>query len=147
MNIIQIEELIEAFSNKTLPISEWTHEAHIIVAFWHNWHYDFHDAFAMVRKKIIAYNESVGTPNTNTSGYHETLTRFWMTLTKNHILENNHSTLDKACSSFIILSNLSKFIPLEYYTKDILFSKEARKKWVNGNIKELQLLKSSFQKL
>ncbi len=139
MTEFQIGKFIEEFSNRTLEISKWTHEAHILVALWHNWHYEFDIAFEMVKGEIILYNESVGTPNTDESGYHETLTKFWMMYTKNILSEKHYSSLKEAYSYFNTEVNFNKEIPLQYYTKDVLFSVKARKEWINGNLKEIRL--------
>ena len=78
--------LVTKFSNKTLPFTEWNHRAHLIVGLWHNMNYNFDHALELVKSKIKEYNISVGTPNTDDSGYHETLTIFWMLVTKIYIL-------------------------------------------------------------
>ena len=31
----EINDLVQAFLHKDLPIEKWTHEAHIITAIWH----------------------------------------------------------------------------------------------------------------
>jgi len=72
----EIHEIVQQFKDKSLPKVCWTHEAHIIVALWHNLNFEFETAYQLVKANIIAYNEVVGTPNTDSSGYHETLTQF-----------------------------------------------------------------------
>ncbi|TYQ00007.1 hypothetical protein C7447_101615 [Tenacibaculum adriaticum] len=141
----EVNKLISSFTSKKLPVNEWTHEAHVIVAIWHNWNFGFNEALEMVRSKIISYNESVGTLNTENSGYHETLTVFWMIHTKSFVNENNFSSIEEA-SNAILNSEISlKNIPFEYYTKEILFSPIARKKWVNGDLKEISLINDKDQ--
>src|SRR5262249_36167166 len=61
----------------TLPKSEWTHAAHVAVAACHLFDRPQDQALEEIRSGIIHYNASVGTANTDHSGYHETLTRFW----------------------------------------------------------------------
>ncbi|HQU55198.1 MAG TPA: hypothetical protein PK643_19330, partial [Saprospiraceae bacterium] len=65
-----------------MPKASWTHQAHLQVALWYSHQLDFDEACALVRQRIIAYNDRVGTPNTDASGYHETLTRFWMIIAR-----------------------------------------------------------------
>ena len=140
MTEAQIENFVLQFTERTLPKLEWTHRAHIIVAFWHNWHFDFHDALNMVRKKIIAYNEAVGTINSDSSGYHESLTNFWMILTRNYISDNSFKSVADAYATFLKTKYSAKDIPFEYYTKEKLFSVKARKEWHNGDINKIELL-------
>lgn len=138
----EINQLVKQFSDKSLPKAAWTHEAHLVIALWHNWYFDFETAFEQVKAKIITYNESVGTKNTNTAGYHESLTRFWMILTKNYLLENKPQTLELACNDFFKNRDALKTIPLKYYSKELLFSIKARKEWVNG---DLQTIENEFK--
>ena len=96
----EIHQLITQFQTLTLPKTNWTHAAHLIVAVWHNWHYDPLLAFQMVKQRIIAYNEAVGTVNTDTSGYHETLTRFWMEKTGEFLEKHPFSSVEDNLSFY-----------------------------------------------
>lgn len=138
----EIDNLIEKFTNKTLPKSEWNHEAHIMVAIWHNLNYEFEKALALVKSKIISYNEAVGTLNTNTAGYHESLTIFWMIYTKNYLIENNHLSPEEVYHQFLNSESSNKNIGLEYYSTDKLFSVHARKKWINGDVQKICLIRN-----
>lgn len=110
----------------------------MIVAFWHNSNYDFIKALKLVRSKIKAYNLAVGTPNTDSSGYHETLTIFWMLTTKVFILDKAHLSLEQKIIHFLKSDFASKHYPLIFYSREVLFSKEARKKWIDGDKQTLQ---------
>lgn len=132
-----IFQWVGQFNTRTLPKEAWTHEAHLVVALWHNWHFDFETAFERVRSKIIAYNEAVGTPNTDTSGYHETLTRFWMIFTRNFMVENPSKMLDEVCNIFLASAYAAKDAALAYYTRERLFSVTARKEWMEGDLQEV----------
>lgn len=132
-----ITQLISEFNTRTLPKASWTHQAHIIVALWHNWHFDFETAFEQVKSKIIAYNEAVGTANTDHSGYHETLTRFWMIRTRDFMVENPANTLKEYCNALLSSSYAAKDAALAYYSWERLFSVAARKKWTQGDLQEV----------
>ncbi|MEL6672050.1 MAG: hypothetical protein AAFR61_07650 [Bacteroidota bacterium] len=132
LSVLDIEQLVQAFINRTLPATAWTHEAHLLVAFWHNWTYEYAEALALVRERIRAYNEAVGTANTDTSGYHETLTVFWMRLTRNFLEEHPDWPLEKAVQEFLQSPHADKQLPLTFYDRKVLFSVKARKEWVEG---------------
>ncbi|MEL7120391.1 MAG: hypothetical protein AAFO07_13155 [Bacteroidota bacterium] len=85
-----LKSLIERFEQQILPKAEWTHEAHLAVAVWYTHHYCATVALERVRKNITLHNESVGIANTDTSGYHETITQFWLN-TVREFLKNNDS--------------------------------------------------------
>ena len=73
-----LDAFVAAWRAGTLPKPEWTHAAHVAVCAWHAWDGPpVETVFAAMKRGIVAYNEAVGTANTATSGYHETLTRFW----------------------------------------------------------------------
>lgn len=132
ISIAEIENLVFRFSKKNLPKKEWSHQAHIIIALWHNFNYEFVEALNLVRSKIKEYNLSVGTANTDNSGYHETLTVFWMMITRDFIKSQNKE-LEECCNCFLESEEASKELVKKYYTDQVLFSKKARKVWVNGD--------------
>jgi hypothetical protein len=63
------EEFVTAFEQCTLPRAEWTHLAHIRLAWLYLGRYPFDLALDRVRDGIRCYNASQGS-----DGYHETIT-------------------------------------------------------------------------
>jgi hypothetical protein len=126
----QIESFISEFEACKLPKAQWTHEAHLLVGLWYLSRHSPAEALDIVRARIRAHNESVGTANTDTSGYHETLTRLY--LDGIAALRARHSEL-----SFIdLLKQLlesplaNSAYPFAFYSKERLFSVKARHEWV-----------------
>ena len=74
----ELENIVREFNNCTMPRSNWNHTAHLIVALWYLTHYSELEAINNIRTGIKKYNVAVGTKNTKNSGYHETITMFWM---------------------------------------------------------------------
>jgi hypothetical protein len=68
------EEFLAQFEARTLPFSEWTHRAHVKVAFLCLRAMPFEAALARVRAGIKAYNATNHVPEGPTSGYNETTT-------------------------------------------------------------------------
>src|SRR5687768_10483767 len=68
-----IERIGRGVRDRTLPKPEWTHAAHFACALWALTRPDM-DAFRDMPGLIRAYNEATGVPNTDTDGYHETIT-------------------------------------------------------------------------
>lgn len=124
-----IESLVNRFNSQTLPKNEWTHEAHIIVAFWYSSRYTDAEALIKVRNAIQNYNTAVGTINSDSSGYHETLTVFWLSLVRKY-LSGKNGRIEAFVNNFIAEGNADKELPLKFYTREILFSMQARKNWV-----------------
>lgn len=69
-------EFLAAWEAGTLPKARWTHAAHIAVGACSTVRYP-DSAFERIKNGILRYNAAVGTENSETSGYHETLTRLW----------------------------------------------------------------------
>src|SRR5512146_44410 len=68
-----IEHIARGLIDRTLPKSDWTHAAHFAAALWLLRHRG-DAAFSDMPPLIRAYNEATGVANTDTSGYHETIT-------------------------------------------------------------------------
>lgn len=140
ISVTEINDLVSKFSDQSLPKAEWNHQAHLIIGVWHNINDDFDTALDLMRSKIKTYNISVGTLNTDDAGYHETLTIFWMVLIKSFLLKHRFLTVEAAVHLFLESEYASKKYPLKYYSNAVLFSKKARKNWINGDIKKVSLL-------
>lgn len=124
-----ITALAQDFINKSLPLVDWTHEAHLLVALWHLKHYSKAEATCYLRSRIISYNEVVGTENGPRSGYHETLTLFWIWVIA-EFLKKYDGDLAELSSLFIKSKYADKRLPFQFYTKAKLISIEARASWV-----------------
>ena len=74
-----LDTFIDQWERGVLPKSEWTHAAHITVGTCYVLRYGA-TALDRIREGILRYNAAVGTANTDSSGYHETLTRFWYSI-------------------------------------------------------------------
>jgi len=74
----ELERFVEGWRTGTLPKREGTHAAHIAIGAYHLFDHRTDDAFEHVKAGIVHFNSCVGTANTEDSGYHETLTRFWI---------------------------------------------------------------------
>lgn len=126
----QYQSLITRFENLTLPKAEWTHEAHLAVAIWYVWQHDVEIALDLTRKGIRAHNEAVGTGNSDTEGYHETITRFWVETTARFMANHSFASPVEACHALILAPEGKSSYPLEFYDKEKLYSREARQLWV-----------------
>ena len=67
-------ELLRHFEQLTLPFEQWTHRAHVRVAYCYLSGHPFEEALNKIRSGIKAYNASNNLPEGPTSGYNETTT-------------------------------------------------------------------------
>jgi hypothetical protein len=128
--IHDIETFTQDFEACTLPRSRWTHHAHLVVALWYLTHHTQDDALDIVRRRIRAYNEAVGTPNTDNAGYHETLTRFFLRGVARHIARHRTEVLPVSLAALLQSPLGNKAWPLRFYSRERLFSVVARHHWV-----------------
>ena len=74
------EELLRKFEDLTLPFAQWTHRAHVKVAFLYLKLHSFEEALLRIRRGIQAYNAHNQVPESPTSGYNETTTHAFLHL-------------------------------------------------------------------
>jgi hypothetical protein len=141
MHPLSTADLLAAFLDCTLPKAEWTHRAHLRVGLWHVARFGPDEALARLRRGIRRLNESHGAANTDTAGYHETITRLYV-LVMARFLDDADRTrpLDDLIGEFIARYPDSN-LPLAYYTRQRLFSREARREWVEPDLAPLDAAK------
>src|SRR5687768_16980767 len=69
-----IERIAAGVLDRTLPYAEWTHAAHFAAALWLLRHPGTLRRHGGIEPVIRRYNEAVGVPNSDTRGYHATIT-------------------------------------------------------------------------
>ncbi|OZH51357.1 hypothetical protein AFK68_31450 [Hydrocoleum sp. CS-953] len=84
----ELENLVREFNNCTLARHNWTHAAHLIIALWYLTNYSESEAINNIRDRIKKYNASLGIPMTKNSGYHETITMFWVKIVQQYVAIN-----------------------------------------------------------
>lgn len=133
----ELENIVREFNNCTLPKSNWTHAVHLIVALWYLTNYSELEAINNIRDRIKKYNVAIGTKNTKNSGYHETITLFWVKMIHKYlaITSANNSFAENANNLVNFYENSA--LPFEYYSREFLMSESARKNWVEPDLKPL----------
>jgi hypothetical protein len=133
-------ELIQQFKEGTLPKVEWTHEAHLMVGLYAAIEHK-ENALDFMRVNIRRYNEAVGTVNSDTSGYHETLTVFWVWMLQNLVAEKQLTTYDEVAVDELIFEELfsKRNIWLRFYTQERVMSVAARRSFLEPDILPMSL--------
>jgi hypothetical protein len=103
------------------------------------------EALTRLRDVIRSYNESVGTANTDTSGYHETLTRFYVSLIAQFVAREDDGAPLDVLADRLIAELGDRDLPLRYYSRHRLFSVEARHRWVEPDLLRLLLERCEHQ--
>jgi hypothetical protein len=71
-------EFLASFEACTLPFEQWTHRAHVKVAYLYLRRYSFDEALGRMRAGIKGYNAANKVPEGPSSGYNETTTRAFL---------------------------------------------------------------------
>ncbi len=139
-SLVEVSDLVEAFEAHTLPRERWTHHAHLVVALWYLVNFPREEATAKARCGIRAYNQACGVENTLTSGYHETLTRFWMWAVERFIGDHPAVlSIHELATAMLNSHYADRNLPFTYYSKSHLMSAEARMNRVEPDLKSLEV--------
>ncbi|MGZ8282295.1 MAG: hypothetical protein ACXWUN_04995 [Allosphingosinicella sp.] len=121
----------------SLPKAEWTHEAHLATCAW----------LLIERPDIVPerdlsglirrYNESVGGVNDATQGYHETITQLFVRAVRIELASSAGEGLVERVNALLRSPHGRRDWPLRFYSRDRLFSPEARLGWVEPDLAPL----------
>ncbi len=130
----ELAAIAHGLATRTWPKEKWTHAAHFAAALW----LLETNAAAAMPAFIRSYNEPIGGANTDTSGYHETITLASLHAARVFRAARPHLPLFEVCNE-LLTSHLGKSDwLLMHWSRDKLFSTEARKCWVDPDLKPLQ---------
>jgi len=133
-----VEDLVHCFESGTLPRVRWTHHAHLMVGLWYISRFEESDAIRMIRDGIKKHNAAVGTKNSPTSGYHETITLAWARLVRDYVLRSEDADRESIELYRGLLFNFSdRGLLFKYYSRDLLMSPEARAAWMEPDLMPL----------
>lgn len=129
----EIFELVRSFEDGTIRREDWHHAEHLVVALFYLNNHDIDAATEKMRLGIFSLLRNAFEVDLDKEmPYHETLTIFWMrTVAAFNISKNGTSLLEKANE---MIEKYDKDYPLKFYSRELLFSDEARAKYVEGDL-------------
>ena len=137
MTEAELEDLVRRFAERSLPKAEWTHGAHLAVGLWHVSRYGRDDALARLRAGITRLNESHGTVNSTTGGYHETVTRAYVQLLAAFGARHGDKTIAERVTALLADPLADKKALLSFYSRAALESVQARLGWMETDLAPL----------
>ena len=121
----------EGLLSAKLPREAWTHEAHLAACSWLVCARGDIDTERELPLIIAAYNVAVGGVNDHKQGYHHTITQVYIAGVKAHLAEVGHALpLHEAVNALLLSERGSRDLPLRFYSKERLFSVQARREFV-----------------
>ena len=134
----EIARLGERFLARVLPKAEWTHEAHLATSTWLLLRRPDIDVDEELPDLIRRYNESVGGVNSDSEGYHETITRVFLAGVRLFLSEADASEPLHELVNELLLSPMGRRDwPLRFYSRERLLSVEARRNFVSPDLAAL----------
>ena len=130
----EITDLVRSFEEATISRDEWKHAEHLIVALHYLSHYDADTAYTKMRggiHKLLV--KGFGVDLSKEMPYHETITVFWMRTVASFLANSNGSSLPEKVSEMVL--RYDKEYPLRFYSRELLFSDEARARFIEPDIR------------
>ena len=125
----------EGLLSRTLPRPEWTHEAHLAATTYLVLNRPEIDLDAELPDIIRSYNASVGGVNSDTEGYHDTITRSYLKGIRLFLEEADERRPIHELVNELLMSPMGRRDwPLRFWSKDLLMSVEARRHWVDPDL-------------
>jgi hypothetical protein len=123
------DTFLHGFEDGTLPKAEWTHGAHVAAAACYLFGSNVGEVLPLMRARISAYNLAVGGANTETSGYHETLTHFWLLIVARFLHDREPASRFDAARQAVEAFGNERALHARYYSGDVVKDVVARREW------------------
>ncbi|RUS91311.1 hypothetical protein EGW08_000925 [Elysia chlorotica] len=129
------EIFLKAFEDATLPFEDWTHQAHLRMAWNYIKEHGKEGAVPYIKLGIQKFNER--NQDKVSTGYHETITMFFIHLVSDAIVQSVYA--NETFESFLTNNGhlLDKDILLQYYSIETLHQELARNKFIPPDKKPL----------
>jgi hypothetical protein len=125
-----LDAFVAAWHAGGVPRSAWTHGAHVAVCAYYAFERDPEEAFTVVKAGILEFARASGIVPTATSGYHETLTRFWTLVIAAHVRASGAATRWEAACAALDRFGADRDLPQRAYSFDVVRDVRARAAWV-----------------
>jgi hypothetical protein len=134
----EIERLALGLIDCTWPKSDWTHAAHFAATLWFLRHEAQWRPETDMPLFIRRYNEATGGENTDVAGYHETITQGSIKVARAFLAAYPASRPLHEIVDLLMMTPMgdSGWI-LSHWTRNRLFSTEARRRWVEPDLRPL----------
>jgi hypothetical protein len=131
---------VQGLLDATLPKARWTHEGHIAATAGLMLLHPAVELERDLRGLIMRLNDSHGVPNSDTRGYHETITRFFLLALRDALAKDDgaapaYRRVNALLDGGALGSGKRALAP--YWSEGVLFSAEARRGWVAPDIAPL----------
>jgi hypothetical protein len=133
----EIAALVRSFEDASVARDVWKHAEHLVVALYYVDEYGLETGTDKMRGGLFnLLIKGFGVDLTKEMPYHETLTVFWMrTVADFNGSKNGTSLLNKTNE---LVEKYDKDYPMRFYSREYLFSDEARARFVDGDVENIE---------
>ncbi|MEO6334694.1 MAG: hypothetical protein ABIO91_06880 [Pyrinomonadaceae bacterium] len=132
----EVLDLVRSFEAASIAHEDWKHAEHLVVALYYVTHHDLETAYRKMRTGILNLLENGFKVDLKKEmPYHETITRFWIGVVADYNASRNGASLLEKANE--VAYKWDKDYPLRFYSRELLFSGDARAGFVDPDIGEL----------
>ncbi|MEP7038580.1 MAG: hypothetical protein ABI891_09555 [Acidobacteriota bacterium] len=131
-NAGEMAAVVESFERGTISRENWRHAEHLTVALHYLSHHDDETALTKMRCGIFNLLKAFEVDLTKEMPYPETMTVFWMRTVFDFANSKNNCSIIEIFSE--MTEKFDKDYPLQFYSRELLFSGEARKNFAAADL-------------
>lgn len=139
----EIVEIGEGLLDQTLPADRFHHREHLLATAYLMRCRPQMDLRQELPDIIRRFNLAKGGKNTEDSGYHQTITLFYIAALERLFSSRPKHELAQLCKVMLASPLACKDFPLRFYSRELLFSKEARRVWIAPDLQNMTELQAA----
>ena len=128
----KIIAVVKSFEDGTISREDWRHAEHLTVALYYLSRSDYEKALTKMRGGIFNLLKAFEVDLAKEMPYHETLTVFWLRTVDDFRKTKNGYSIVEICNELV--EKFDKNYPLKFYSRELLFSDDARKEFIDGDL-------------
>lgn len=133
--LAEIREIALGVRDCTFPAARFHHREHCLATAYYLKAHPQTDWRRELPMLIRRYNESMGGANTDDAGYHETITQFYIDAIEDFLNRHAGISIEAACVALLASPIAGRNFALEFYSRERLFSREARRCYLTPDLK------------
>jgi hypothetical protein len=137
LTLAAIIEIAEGVRDCTFPVARFHHREHCLAAAYFLKNFPGTDWRSEFPQFIRRYNVSMGGANTEDSGYHETITQFYIDAIEGFLRSHAGESVLAACRALLQAPIIQPDFALRFYSRERLFSREARRCYLEPDLAAL----------
>lgn len=133
MHACEVEELVRKFESCELADSDFNHGAHLTVALFYVSSLTVEEALERMREGLFRFLDHY---DVDRQKYNETITVFWIRVVHSFLDGRNPGHIADLTNELVEKHGDAKII-FKHYSKELLMSEEARRRWVEPDLRKI----------